>query len=144
VLEGWAPVAERESRAGVVAAAKASWACLPGNFTEASFDAPYTEEAIDKRENQLSTRMPSVRLDAHVSLGACEGSKWPRTCSYWSSMHIMAHRADQLGLGGQFLGAVVPMLAAGATMCGGCTLHLRALHDPVLTDAVITGLGPDF
>jgi hypothetical protein len=143
---GWADnaaleeLAERESRAGVVAAAQASWACLPGNFTEASFDNPFTEEAIDKWDAQFATRMPSVRQ----KLGACEGSKWPRTCSYWSSMHTMAHRADQLGLGGQLLGAVIPVLAAGATMCGGCTLHLRALHDTVLTEAVVAGLGQDF
>lgn len=137
-LEGRAPFqAEPERRAGVVAAARASWACLPGNFTEASFDTPYTEKAIDSIKEAQWARMPSVKQ----RLGACDGSQWPRTCSYWSAIHTMAHRADQLELGGQFLGAVIPLMAGGATLCGGCTLHLRALHDPVLTEALVEGFG---
>jgi len=109
-LEGWDPVAEPERRAGVTAAAREAWACLPGNFTEASFSTPYTEEAIDSLAKAQWARMPSVKQ----RLGACEGSQWPRTCSYWSAMHTMAHRADQLELGAQFLGAVMPILAGGA------------------------------
>jgi len=127
-------------RARVVAAAGASWACLPGNFTEASFDTPYTEEAIDNITMAQEARMPALKQ----KVGACEGSGWPRTCSYWSSMHAMAHRADMLGLGGQFLAAVVPVLASGATLCAGCTLHLRALHAPILSEAVRGGLGDLF
>jgi len=52
-------------------------------------------------------------------LTACRGSHWPRTCSYWASMHSMAYRADALGLGARFLPALLAVLAGGATMCGG-------------------------
>jgi len=127
-------------RAGIVAAAKASWECLPGNFTEASFDTPYTEAAIDSAGYAFRAKMPKVLQ----RLGACEGSQWPRTCSYWSSMHTLAHRADLLKLGSQFLEAIVPVLAGGATLCGGCTLHLRALHGPVLSKDINEGLGDIF
>lgn len=79
-----------------------------------------------------SARDPKLK-DTSV-LGACQNSQWHRTCSFWVSMHVMALRADSLGLGTRFFQTALSVLAGGATMCGGCTLHLQALHAPVLSD----------
>jgi hypothetical protein len=65
-------------------------------------------------------------------LGACRKSGWHRTCSFWVSLHVMAYRADALGIGSRFFQSAVNVLASGATMCGGCTLHLQALHTDIL------------
>jgi hypothetical protein len=56
-------------------------------------------------------------------------------------MHVMALRADALGLGTRFFQTALSVLAGGATMCGGCTLHLQALHAPVLS-AITADTGP--
>jgi len=115
----------------VIAVADASWACLPAKFNEHSFDAAYTKDSLGNYDRANSARNPSV-LDVSV-LGACQRSAWPRTCSYWSSLHAMAFRADALNLGTEFMHAVVPLLASGSTFCAGCTLHFSALHDTVLS-----------
>jgi len=96
--------------------------------------------ALDDEDLAHHARNPRP-LD-YSKLGACKGTKWPRTCSYWVSMHTMAYRADALHLSLKFLTALMPILASGATMCGGCTLHMQALHKPVLQPVVISDLGP--
>lgn len=123
----------------LVRAAKISWSCLPAGFSETSFkfETPFTEAAVNDPGLEYQGRMPKV-VDA--KLGACEGSKWDRTCSYWTSMHLMAYRADALGLTGLFVKALVPLLAGGATQCGGCTRHFRLLHQPLLSDAFRQGI----
>jgi len=65
-------------------------------------------------------------------LGACsqqwthgsepEGnSRWLRACSFWSSFHTMALRADALGgdKPNRLFGALVRIIAGGALWCGG-------------------------
>ncbi|CAE7446829.1 unnamed protein product, partial [Symbiodinium sp. CCMP2456] len=52
--------------------------------------------------------------------------------------------ADELTLGQDLLAALVPILAGGATFCGGCTRHFRSLTQPVLSPAVREGLGQVF
>eukprot|EP00931_Biecheleriopsis_adriatica_P037203 TRINITY_DN21352_c0_g1_i1.p1 TRINITY_DN21352_c0_g1~~TRINITY_DN21352_c0_g1_i1.p1 ORF type:complete len:261 (-),score=54.02 TRINITY_DN21352_c0_g1_i1:473-1255(-) len=120
---------------GLKAAAAAAWACLPAKFNEKSFDVSYKGDTGNHEEDAHQAKMPKLRDES--MLGACKGSQWPRTCSYWSSLHAMALRADALGLSQKFLAAVLPLLAGGATLCEGCTLHLRALHKPVLSDALL-------
>jgi len=123
----------------IVEAAEAAWRCLPAAFTVASFTASFSLAALQDDQQAQQAKDPNLR--DHSVLGACLLSKWPRTCSYWASIHGMALRADALGLGAPFLRAIVPILASGATMCGGCTLHFRALHRPVLSSAMIQDLG---
>jgi len=52
-------------------------------------------------------------------------------------MHLLAARADLLLLGHELLDALVPILAGGATFCGGCTKHFRALTKPLLSPAMV-------
>jgi len=131
-------------RARVVAAARASWTCLPGKFDHTSFNKCYDMEDAEMLASTnvsatsfaLAKRANMPGLTDESVLGACKGSAWPRTCSYWVSMHTMAYRADALGLAKPFLRAVVPLLSGGNTFCWGCTKHFRVLTEPVLTPAV--------
>lgn len=133
-------VAAAAGEARVVQAAQAAWDCLPAQFTPASFDIAFTAEGLDSNPGLAGdARNPKV-LNPAV-LGACAGTLWHRTCSYWVSLHAMAYRADALQLGPTFLHHALTVLAGGATMCGGCTLHLRVLHKPVLSASVISDLG---
>ena len=61
-------------RATVVAAAEASWACLPAKFGPASFTAAFTEEALDDEDLAHRARDPKV-LDPHSVLGACKDAR---------------------------------------------------------------------
>jgi len=124
----------------VVRAAEAAWQCLPAQYTPASFDVAFTADGLDVRPGLAGEARDPKVLDPSV-LGACAGTHWHRTCSYWVSMHAMAYRADALQLGQQFLHNVLTVLAGGATMCGGCTLHMRELHQPVLSAPVNADLG---
>jgi len=126
----------------LVSAARASWECLPGRFSEASFDHPFTPDMIGDSLAASEARMTIPKNKALFAV--CQGSQWPRTCSYWVALHTMALRADWLGKSREFLGAVVPLLAGGATLCGGCTRHMRLLHEPVLSPLVSSDYGSDF
>jgi len=134
-----------EDKQTVIIAAEVSWSCLPGKFTTSSFSSAYTAKAIDSFEGAVMARMPQPKeRNASETLGVCRGSQWPRACSYWSSLHSMALRADALGLGRAFMRATLPVLAGGATLCNGCTLHLIALNKPVLSDDVMRERGEAF
>lgn len=128
--------------ASLKAAARASWECLPGGLADADFEDPFTEGMVDDSNAAFKARMTRL-LDVSL-LGACKESRWPRTCSYWTSLHAMAYRADGQQMAGAFLKAVVPVLAGGATLCGGCTLHLRSLLKDVLSQNVLDDLGETF
>eukprot|EP00929_Paragymnodinium_shiwhaense_P008305 TRINITY_DN112259_c0_g1_i1.p1 TRINITY_DN112259_c0_g1~~TRINITY_DN112259_c0_g1_i1.p1 ORF type:complete len:319 (+),score=61.31 TRINITY_DN112259_c0_g1_i1:115-1071(+) len=119
--------------------ADTSWSCLPGAFQVSKFDKSFSEHEMHDAEAAHEARMP--RLIDDTFLGVCSGSNWPRTCSYWASMHALAYRADSLGLGAALLKHLLPILAGGATMCGGCTLHFRSLSDPALSPAVRADYG---
>jgi len=123
----------------IIAAAAASWACLPAHYDKLTVKTPFLPELLGTSMRAQKTRM-SAPLDLNT-LGACRDSAWPRTCSFWVSMHAMAYRADALGVSTRFLQAVLPVLAGGVTMCGGCTLHLHLLHRPVLPATVLRDLG---
>lgn len=112
----------------VIAAAKAAWRCLPAHYDETSFTTAFVPQALwnpdtTKGQGELVEGLAEDARDPflhnpHV-LGACRGSHWPRTCSYWASIHNMAYRADALGLSARFMPAIIAVLAGGATMCGG-------------------------
>jgi len=129
-----------DERSSVVAAAEAAWACLPAKFSYRSFNNPFTEEGLDDFTKAKSARMP-VPKDTD-QLCACRGSKWPRACSYWASLHTMAYRADALLRGKEFLRSVVPIIISGALQCGGCTRHFRMLEqEDLFSPAMAEGFG---
>lgn len=135
VVAGTAPGHDR-----VIQAAQAAWDCLPAKYTPASFSVAFTPDGLDAGSELAGDARDPAVLDPTV-LGACATTQWHRTCSYWVSLHAMAYRADGLRMGPRFLYNVINILAGGATMCGGCTLHLRALHKPVLSSYVVNDLG---
>mmetsp|Transcript_36269 Transcript_36269/g.85096 ORF Transcript_36269/g.85096 Transcript_36269/m.85096 type:complete len:301 (-) Transcript_36269:704-1606(-) len=132
----------RPNRDILLKAATTSLQCLPAKFTSADFETFFGEKEMSDSDAAYDARMPIPRKAK--ALGACMSSKWPRTCSYWVSMHAMAYRADVLGLGQTFLKSLVPVLAGGATMCGGCTSHFRALTDPLLSGPVRNDFGDSY
>jgi len=126
-----------------------AWACLPGDFTINTFDSVYdpsnvtpTDGKTKEFQSAFDAKMPLLKDDS--ILGACKGSQWPRTCSYWAALHSMAYLADFHGLSAQFLGAVVPVIAGGATLCHGCTMHFRLMHEPMLSQNVLKDTGSMF
>jgi len=125
-----AQVVGKSATPDISVVAEAAWACLPQNFSSADFDTAFLKES-----DGAAAKMP--RPKEHVELGACQGSGWPRTCSYWVSLHLMAFRADVFRLGTEFVHAVIPLLAGGAVLCNGCTHHLMALHKPVLSESML-------
>jgi len=134
-----APALLRPPEPAVLAAAEVAWTCLPAHFTKRSFQKPFTPDALWDRERAFEARMPRLRFSS--ALGVCRGSPWSRTCSYWVSMHALAYRADALGLGQPLLRALINIIAGGATLCGGCTLHFRALTGRALSPTVRDDLG---
>eukprot|EP00450_Noctiluca_scintillans_P013218 CAMPEP_0194510198 /NCGR_PEP_ID=MMETSP0253-20130528/41456_1 /TAXON_ID=2966 /ORGANISM="Noctiluca scintillans" /LENGTH=285 /DNA_ID=CAMNT_0039353419 /DNA_START=47 /DNA_END=904 /DNA_ORIENTATION=+ len=119
--------------------ADASWSCLPVSLTSSSFDTPFMSEAMHDDAVAFAARSPQLK-DESV-LGVCRGSAWPRTCSYWTAFHAFAYRAEALNLGVELFRAVSVVLAAGATQCGGCTLHWRLMLGPQLISSVQSDLG---
>jgi len=115
-------------------AALDAWDCLPSHFKAEDFKDPFLPDALGNFEAYKAAKMtvPKNRLK-----GVCGLSPWPRTCSFWVSMHLLAARADLLLLGHELLDALVPILAGGATFCGGCTKHFRALTKPLLSPAIV-------
>lgn len=131
-----------DNKARLESVAEAAWSCLPARFTTASFSNPYTTEMMGDFSTSFDAHM-TVPLDKS-SLGSCAASLWPRTCSYWATVHAMAKRADAIGVGDRFVRAFVSMAAAGATMCAGCTLHWHALHKDFLDPRILQGFGRSF
>lgn len=129
-------------RSSVVQAAEVAWGCLPAKFKADKFDTNFSAQALDSWELAKAARNPILK-DSSV-LGVCRDSAWARTCSYWASLHAMAARADLLSLSGEFLDAVFPILAGGATLCGGCTRHLKAMVGEVLQPSVVSDEGKQF
>jgi len=125
-----AQVIGKSEKPNISTVAEAAWACLPAKFSAADFDQAFLKETDTAAAKMPHPKEPEI-------LGACKGSGWPRTCSYWVALHLMAFRADGLQLGAEFLHAVVPLLAGGALVCNGCTQHLMALHRPVLSESML-------
>mmetsp|Transcript_31510 Transcript_31510/g.57258 ORF Transcript_31510/g.57258 Transcript_31510/m.57258 type:complete len:284 (+) Transcript_31510:150-1001(+) len=112
------------------AVAEASWTCLglsASNFTSPfmSLQTPY--------DKSLSAAFCAPKFP----LGACNGSGWPRACSFWASLHSMAVRADLHGKGQEFFNAVLQVLSGGPLYCVGCTRHVRLLGEPLLPNALL-------
>jgi len=104
--------------------AEASWACL--GLSAANFTAPYTSDS------QPNSEVDSTSPLFKAQQGACKDSLWPRACSYWSSAHAMAVRADMLNKGQEFLEAFIHIIAGGALYCTGCTDAFRLLNKHIL------------
>jgi len=79
-------------------------------------------------------------VDSSV-LGACRSSNWPRTCSFWLSLHAMAYLADANHVGTKFLQMISAIIAGGALQCGACTQHFRMFHARVLSQAIKDDVG---
>eukprot|EP00928_Gymnodinium_smaydae_P028345 TRINITY_DN21631_c0_g1_i2.p2 TRINITY_DN21631_c0_g1~~TRINITY_DN21631_c0_g1_i2.p2 ORF type:complete len:316 (+),score=43.80 TRINITY_DN21631_c0_g1_i2:91-948(+) len=115
--------------------ASVAWACLPAAFSAGKFDSAFSRDAVRNTTLQKSARNPTVL--SREPLGACRMSLWDRTCSYWTSLHLLAARAEMRGRGVDFLQQAITVLAGGATMCKGCQRHFHALHDPFLPTDVV-------
>eukprot|EP00747_Dinoflagellata_sp_TGD_P002273 gnl/TRDRNA2_/TRDRNA2_103569_c0_seq2.p1 gnl/TRDRNA2_/TRDRNA2_103569_c0~~gnl/TRDRNA2_/TRDRNA2_103569_c0_seq2.p1 ORF type:complete len:433 (+),score=17.32 gnl/TRDRNA2_/TRDRNA2_103569_c0_seq2:52-1350(+) len=131
-------------RTGLEAVAEAAWSCL--NLTASSFESPFHLSGWQQAEGMYTGPPPTTTPTQATSamLGVCAGSKWPRACSMWVALHFMAYRADALGLGRTFLTLLIDVIAGGATLCGGCTLHFRLLCEGLLPRAVKRDLGKFF
>lgn len=107
----------------------AAWTCLPEHFTASDFANPFTAAAMRDPAAAHAARFPYFVADSGrtASLGACQGSKWQRTCSYWSLFHTMALRLEQVfpletGTGlasSKFLPLLITTVAGGLTQCKG-------------------------
>jgi len=126
----------------IIHAARVCFSCLPGKVSVDSFDLPFREEYMNDLGRAALGRMPIFRDLS--SLGACRDTDWPRTCSYWVSLHAMSYRADLLQLGERFMNAIVKIMAGGALTCHGCTNHFKLLHQPVLSAAIFRDAGDMF
>merc|ERR1719210_1232272 len=81
----------------VITAAKACWECLPGpsgtGFHSSDFTTAFQQTALwTKTHTIVGSYQQGLAEDARDPflndpsiLGACKGSHWPRTCSYWVS-----------------------------------------------------------
>jgi hypothetical protein len=107
--------------------ARASWSCL--GLSSSNFTAPYES---DSQPNSEVDRTAPNFTDPNRDLGACKTSHWPRACSYWSSAHAMAVRADVFQKGHEFLEAFIDIIAGGALYCTGCTDGFRLLNKHIL------------
>jgi len=104
--------------------ALASWACL--GLGAKNFSGPYT--ASKKAFQDTANTEPKF----DKALGACAGSKWPRACSYWASMHAIGVLADVEQKAPEFFQAVLHLMSGGALDCFGCTSHFRFLNEKLL------------
>eukprot|EP00927_Polykrikos_kofoidii_P005330 TRINITY_DN12110_c0_g2_i1.p1 TRINITY_DN12110_c0_g2~~TRINITY_DN12110_c0_g2_i1.p1 ORF type:complete len:331 (+),score=51.69 TRINITY_DN12110_c0_g2_i1:106-1098(+) len=132
-----------DSKALVVEYASVAWSCLPAHFSSVSFlsDSAFTEAALDDDDLQMDAKNPSLLPAVKAQLGVCKNSLWDRTCSYWSSLHILAARAEAAGpqIASAFLRDTLLAIFGGATMCKGCMRHFRILHAPIIPEAVLQG-----
>jgi hypothetical protein len=106
------------------AKADAAWSCL--GLTEANFTGAFTDK------NQKAVKASRTEPKFKQLLGACKDSLWPRACSYWTSMHTMAVRAEHAQKGDKFVEAVFPIMAGGALFCYACTSHFVLLNQYLL------------
>jgi len=135
-----APIKNERER--IIHAARVCLSCLPGKVSVDSFDDPFIEEGMDDIDTAQMGKMPE--FEDTSSLSVCRNTQWPRTCSYWVSLHAMSYRADLFQLSHRFMNAVVKILAGGALMCHGCTDHFRLLHKPVLSPIILRDTGDMF
>lgn len=133
---------DEENKQRLLAVAEAAWSCLPAKFTVDSFSNPYRVDMMGNLEASFGAHM-TVPVNTS-GLGACQDSRWPRTCSYWATMHAMAKRADAIGVGDRLISSFVSMAAAGATLCAGCTFHWQALHKDFLDQRILQDFGSSF
>jgi hypothetical protein len=117
-------LAELGPNAALMYKAKATWSCL--GLSASDFDGPITQES----DHFADTANTDPNFDE--KLGACKGSNWPRGCSYWTSMHTMALKADAENLSHEFMSAVLRIISGGALYCFGCTSHWRFLNTNLL------------
>jgi len=118
------PKAERHGfyrKSRVVAVAQVAWDCLPAKFTTDSFNVSFTQDNMHERDSlgRPEARNPKVEVGVKAQLGACRGSSWDRTCSFWSLLHVMTARAEMAGIGPAFVAAWISAIFSGATMCKG-------------------------
>ena len=78
----------------VVQSADVLWSCLPAKFQRKDFKHPFTRESLLSSRAMLDSRHPVLLRRSAVQ--ACRHSPWDRTCSYWSSIHSLALRAEQM------------------------------------------------
>jgi hypothetical protein len=136
---------QSESERNLILKVAASlWSCLPEKFDFNHFTpsrnlhttSPFSEEMIDDYMKAFKGRMPQLKNAAW--LRACSKSSWIRACSYWIAIHLMAERADASKKSGEFLQALVPVLAGGANLCSGCTLHFMTMFKDHINKSIIT------
>jgi len=135
---------EHDEQQFVSQIAQAAIRCLPGNFSHKDFSVMFKAEDLGDASAAEAAKMPELREEARERLGACRTSRWPRACSYWSSFHLMAYRADALGVSKLFLQTMLRVISGGAVLCGGCTKHFRLLHKDALGETFLQGVGKDF
>jgi hypothetical protein len=111
----------------VKAMAQVTWSCL--GLGVSNFTKPFVDETQANKDVDWSA--------PNFVVGACQGSGWPRACSYWTSIHAMASRADAIGKGSELFQAVVHIFSGGALFCGGCTMKFRHFNSAFLTPDVI-------
>lgn len=124
---------------GAALGAVAMAAINGSNHTDAYIDC---DGMPDQLVDPFAARFTAVR-DRSL-LGACKDTHWPRLCSFWVSLHLMAYRADALQVGAEFLRTLVPALSGGGLFCKGCTLHFRLLNRPALSAAILRDEGSYF
>eukprot|EP00929_Paragymnodinium_shiwhaense_P059720 TRINITY_DN29895_c0_g1_i1.p1 TRINITY_DN29895_c0_g1~~TRINITY_DN29895_c0_g1_i1.p1 ORF type:complete len:328 (-),score=78.22 TRINITY_DN29895_c0_g1_i1:742-1725(-) len=128
----------------IAEAARVSLECLPGNFTPDDFSVLFDKSHLGNKSAAEAAKFPELSDEAVSRLGTCKTSRWPRACSYWSSMHLMAYRAEALSMGKRFLKSMVRLISGGALLCGGCTKHFRLLHKDLLGEGFMRDTCKDF
>jgi hypothetical protein len=133
----WNKTNQSEAEAMVILpAAQAAWDCLPAKFQEEDFASTWNETSKTGEEGSTGTftpdfihqcgwheqgMKPSLAPEKQEMLGTCRTTKWTRTCSYWTSMHLMMALAESqsVALGGKLLMTLFQIIFGGATMCRG-------------------------
>lgn len=95
-----------------------TWSCLPHHFTPSDFSKAFDEPCLHDNALAAAARMPKVLPGIRMQLTACEGSRWDRTCSFWSTIHTITLRAEAVQTS-----SIIPLLLmvlwGGVTQCGG-------------------------
>lgn len=136
------PASEVKGLDQLLLLAEVTWKCLPAHFFSKSFDRPFKHYEVSGFHAAQNAKMTRVRNPR--ALGVCRSTNWPRTCSYWVSMHALAYKADELRLGQPLIRSLLNIIAGGATLCGGCTKHFRLLTGPFLSESVKSDFGDVF
>jgi hypothetical protein len=117
---------------GIKAKAKAAWSCLGVSATD--FDAVVTPGTAHPGGSKFNRDVGNP--EPSFTLGACQGSHWPRGCSYWVSAHSLAVLAEANNMGTKFFQAFMRIIAGGALYCHGCTSHHLLLNTHFLPSAL--------